>query len=70
MPATDTNGSSKVSFVKNQETAYLKEITAPKGYLVESKAQNIKLNAASSTVTVSDKEPKGNLTIYKMGEVL
>lgn len=70
MPATDKNGASKVSFVKTQETVYLKEITAPRGYLVETKAENIKLEAAGKTVTVTDKEQKANLLIYKLGEVL
>lgn len=70
MPATDKNGASKVSFVKTQETVYLKEITAPRGYLVETKAENIKLEAAGKTVTVTDKEQKANILIYKQGEVL
>lgn len=70
MPATDAKGASKVSFVKTQETVYLKEITAPKGYLVETKAENIKLKQDSNKLTVTDQEQRGSLTIYKMGEVL
>ena len=71
MPATDASGASSVTFVKTQETVYLKEITAPKGYLVDTKAKNVKLVASSEVKNdVADKEQLAELTIYKMGEVL
>lgn len=34
MPATDKNGSSSVEIIKTQDTVYVKEITAPAGYRV------------------------------------
>ena len=34
MPATDKNGKSSVTIIKTQDTVYLKEITAPQGYVV------------------------------------
>ena len=33
MPPTDSNGSSRVTLTKTQDTVYLKEITAPEGYV-------------------------------------
>ena len=33
MPATDKNGKSSVTIIKTQDTVYLKEITAPQGYM-------------------------------------
>lgn len=70
MPATDTKGASKVTIVKTQETVYLKEITAPKGYLVDATAHNVKLSSSVVGQDVSDKEQKASLTVYKLGEVL
>ena len=45
MPATDKKGSSYVEFTKTQDTVYLKEITAPTGYRLNTKAYNVKLVA-------------------------
>lgn len=70
MPATDKNGTSSVTFVKTQETVYLKEITAPAGYVVNASAFNVKLVAKGNSETVPNKEQLGELTIYKTGEVL
>lgn len=71
MPATDKNGASSVEMLKTQETVYLKEITAPKGYVVNPTVYNVKLVLAKTTEqTVTNKEQLGNLTIYKEGEVL
>lgn len=52
-------------------TVYLKEITAPKGYVVNTTAYNVKLVASkTTTTTVPDKEQLGELTVYKEGQVL
>lgn len=71
MPATDKDGKSKVTILKTQDTVYLKEITAPAGYCYNATASNVKLVANKTTaVQVTDKEQFGNLTVYKVGEVL
>lgn len=71
MPATDKNGSSYVEFTKTQETVYLREITAPTGYQLNTKAYNIKLVAGGNTdITVTNTEQKGRITIHKIGEKL
>ena len=57
MPKTDKNGTASVEIVKTQDTVYLKEITAPTGYRINTSAYNVKLVANQSTsVTVPDKE--------------
>lgn len=38
MPATDANGASSVTITKTQDTVYLKEISVPNGYLLDTKA--------------------------------
>lgn len=71
MPETDSNGKSSATIVKTQDTVYLKEITAPKGYVVNTTAYNVKLVASkTTTTTVPDKEQLGELTVYKEGQVL
>ena len=71
MPATDKNGASEVEIVKTQDTVYLKEITAPTGYRLNTSSYNVKLVANQTTsVTVPDKEQLGELTVYKEGQVL
>ncbi len=71
MPATDANGYAEVEIVKTQDTVYLKEITAPKGYRRNTTAYNVKLVANETTsVTVPDVEQMAELTVYKEGEVL
>lgn len=71
MPETDSNGKSSATIVKTQDTVYLKEITAPKGYVVNTTAYNVKLAASkTTTITVPDKEQLGELTVYKEGQVL
>ena len=71
MPATDRNGSSKAEIIKTQDTVYLKEITAPTGYRLNTSAYNVKLVANQTTsVTVPDQEQLGELTVYKEGQVL
>lgn len=71
MPATDNSGASVVEIVKTQDTVYLKEITAPKGYRINTTAYNVKLVAnQTATTTVPDEEQLGELTVYKEGQVL
>lgn len=71
MPATDKNGSSVAEIIKTQNTVYLKEITAPTGYRLNTSSYNVNLVANQMTsVTVPDQEQLGELTIYKEGEVL
>ena len=71
MPETDSNGKSSATIVKTQDTVYLKEITAPKGYVLNTTAYNVKLVASkTTTTTVPDKEQLGELTVYKEGQVL
>ena len=71
MPATDKNGSSSVEIIKTQDTVYVKEITAPAGYRVNTSSYNVKLvSNQTNSVTVPDQEQFGELTVYKEGEVL
>lgn len=71
MPATDQNGASTAEIIKTQDTVYLKEITAPTGYRINTTAYNVKLVANKTTsVTVPDEEQLGELTVYKEGQVL
>ena len=51
MPATDSNGKSSATIVKTQDTVYLKEVTAPKGYVLNTTAYNVKLVASKTTTT-------------------
>ena len=71
MPATDKNGSSVAEIIKTQDTVYLKEITAPTGYRLNTSSYNVNLMANQTTsVTVPDQEQLGELTVYKEGQVL
>ena len=66
MPATDAKGASKVTFDKTQEVVYLKEISAPTGYLIDTKAQNVTLKIGSTTSkNVTDKAVKAMITLSK-----
>jgi len=71
MPATDKNGASTVEIIVTQDTVYLKEITAPKGYVYSVTAHNVKVVAGKdSSLKVTNKEIMGSITVYKEGEVL
>ena len=71
MPATDKNGSSVAEIIKTQDTVYLKEITAPTGYRLNTSSYNVNLIANQTTsATVPDQEQLGELTVYKEGQVL
>ena len=69
MPATDKNGSSVAEIIKTQDTVYLKEITAPTGYRLNTSSYNVNL-MANQTTSVTDQEQLGELTVYKEGQVL
>lgn len=71
MPATDVNGASSITIEKTQNTVYLKEISVPNGYVLDTKAYGINLVIGGTTKKeVSDKEQFADLTVYKEGEVL
>lgn len=71
MPATDANGTSSITIEKTQNTVYLKEISVPNGYVLDTKAYGINLIIGGTTKKdVTDKEQFADLTVYKEGEVL
>ena len=71
MPATDANGASSITIEKAQNTVYLKEISVPNGYVLDTKAYGINLIIGGTTKKdVTDKEQFADLTVYKEGEVL
>ena len=71
MPATNAKGESEVKITKTQDTVYLREISAPSGYVLDTKAYGVKLVVGqTASKNLTDKEQKGALTIYKEGEVL
>ena len=71
MPATNAKGESEVKITKTQDTVYLREISGPSGYVLDTKAYGVKLVVGqTASKNLTDKEQKGALTIYKEGEVL
>ena len=71
MPATNAKGESEVKITKTQDTVYLREISGPSGYVLDTKAYGVKLVVGqTASKNLTDKEKKGALTIYKEGEVL
>ena len=71
MPATNAKGESEVKITKTQDTVYLREISGPSGYVLDTKAYGVKLVVGQTAYkNLTDKEQKGALTIYKEGEVL
>ena len=71
MPATNAKGESEVKITKTQDTVYLREISGPSGYVLDTKAYGVKLVVGqTASENLTDKEQKGALTIYKEGEVL
>lgn len=71
MPATNAKGESEVKITKTQDTVYLREISGPSGYVLDTKAYGVKLVVGqTASKNLKDKEQKGALTIYKEGEVL
>lgn len=71
MPPTDEKGATKAELTKTQDTIYIKEITAPKGYKLNTTAYNVNLEVAETqTVTVKNEEQKGKIVVHKQGEKL
>lgn len=71
MPATNAKGESEVKITKTQDTVYLREISGPSGYVLDTKAYGVKLVVGqTASKNLTDKEQRGALTIYKEGEVL
>lgn len=71
MPATDASGASSVEIIKTQDTVYLKEISVPTGYKLNTAAFNVSLTAGkTTTVSVTNDEQMGKILITKSGEVL
>lgn len=71
MPATNAKGESEVKITKTQDTVYLREISGPSGYVLDTKAYGVNLVVGqTASKNLTDKEQKGALTIYKEGEVL
>ena len=67
---TDGNGYAK-SAALVAGTYYVKEITAPKGYVLSDKVHTLTVRAGQTTgISATDKEQLGAITIYKEGEVL
>lgn len=71
MPATNEKGETQAEIPKTQSTVYLKEISVPKGYKLNTASFNVKLEAGKTqSQTVTNEEQKGKITIRKSGEVL
>ena len=71
MPATNEKGETQVEIPKTQDTVYLKEISVPQGYKLNTSSFNVKLEAGKTqSQTVTNEEQKGKITIRKSGEVL
>ena len=67
---TDENGYAK-SDALVAGTYYVKEITAPKGYVLSGKVHTLTVKAGQTVgIKATDKEQLGSITIYKEGEVL
>ena len=67
---TDGNGYAK-SKALVAGTYYVKEITAPKGYVLSGKVHTLTVKAGQTTgIGATDKEQLGAITIYKEGEAL
>lgn len=71
MPKTDSSGASSIEMIKTQDTVYLKEISAPAGYKINTSVYNVNLIAGeTTTVEVTNEEQKGKIVIHKQGEKL
>jgi LPXTG-motif cell wall-anchored protein len=67
---TDGNGYAKSGSLA-VGTYYVKEINAPKGYVLSDKVHILTVRAGQTTgISATDKEQLGAITIYKEGEVL
>lgn len=71
MQATDENGKAVAELWKTMDHVYLKELVAPKGYVLDEQVHEVKLKeGAKVEVVAENKEKQGTITIYKEGEVL
>lgn len=71
MPPTNEKGATKAELSKTQDTMYIKEITAPKGYKLNTNSYNVNLEVAKTqTLTVKNEEQKGKIVVHKQGEKL
>lgn len=71
MPPTDAKGASSVTLQKTQDTIYLREISVPKGYVLDTTAYGVNLVVGENTVVnVTDEEQLASITVYKNGEAL
>ena len=49
MPPTNEKGATKAELTKTQDTVYIKETTAPKGYKLNTNSYNVNLEVAKNT---------------------
>lgn len=66
MPATDSNGASSVMITKTQDTVYLKEISVPTGYLIDTRSYGVDLVIGGTTTqNVTDERANGTIHLVK-----
>ena len=66
MPATDQNGASQLTMEKTQEVVYLKEISVPTGYQIDTKSYNVTLAIGKTTTkNVTDKRVNARISLAK-----
>ena len=66
MPATDQNGASQITLEKIQEVVYLKEISVPTGYQIDTKSYNVTLSIGKTTIkNVTDKRVNARISLAK-----
>lgn len=67
MPETDADGNTSVSFIRTQDTVYLKEVSAPEGYLPDERIHTVALSKdkTESSLSVSDEERLGKIILSK-----
>lgn len=66
MPATDGNGASSVTLSKTQDVVYLKEISVPTGYTIDTKVYNVTLKIGqTSTQSVTDQRVDATIHLVK-----
>ena len=63
MPATDGNGYSETELESGYSTVYVKEISAPNGYLRDKNIYT--MNPDNTTINVSNNQALGKISVYK-----
>lgn len=67
MPPTNNHGASALQIERTQDTVYVREISAPIGYLIDTNSYNVKLvSMATSNQDVLQKEVKGQIIVKKV----